>query len=228
MIQEAERFKYWQSNYIVVYPTNNMAKKELQINESLDETSLAILKSFFPEGIEKTLNELQERAKYSHEPMHRTLSSLVKRKILTARKIGKTVLYKLDMKNWFAKLAFYHYTIERVRKFSEKYPTLVFAMEKLPRDKIETLIIFGSYAKGNETENSDVDILAVSSEKKAVDLEIRALTHSFKMREFHAIVLPRTEFIKIKAENKEFWRDLVQYGIIFKGSDLVYENAYVP
>src|SRR3989338_7713865 len=198
MIQEAERFKYWQSNYIVVYPTNNMAKKELQINESLDETSLAILKSFFPEGIEKTLNELQERAKYSHEPMHRTLSSLVKRKILT------------------------------VRKFSEKYPTLVFAMEKLPRDKIETLIIFGSYAKGNETENSDVDILAVSSEKKAVDLEIRALTHSFKMREFHAIVLPRTEFIKIKAENKEFWRDLVQYGIIFKGSDLVYENAYVP
>ena len=61
MIQEAERFKYWQSNYIVVYPTNNMAKKELQINESLDETSLAILKSFFPEGIGHYLVWSKER-----------------------------------------------------------------------------------------------------------------------------------------------------------------------
>ena len=104
---------------------------------------------------------------------------------------------------------------------------MVFALEKLPRDEIETLIIFGSYAKGNESEKSDIDVLCVSSEKEKVGQEIKALTHRFKRKEFHAVVLPRTEFIKIKSENKEFWRDIVQYGIILKGSDLVYENAYL-
>ncbi len=205
-----------------------MANKTNTLDEGLDKTSLAILKSFFPGGTEKTLNELQTRAKYSHEPMHRTASNLVKRGILIERRVGKTIVYTLDMKNWFSKLAFYHYIIDRVREFSKKYPTLVFALEKLPHDKIETLIIFGSYAKGNKSDKSDIDVLCVSSEKEKVEQEIKALTHRFKRKEFHAVVLPRTEFMKIKNENKEFWHDLVQYGIIFKGGDLVYENAYLP
>lgn len=225
---QEERFKYWLSNYIVVYPTNKMAQKSSSSDKGLDGTALAILKSFFPEGGEKTLTELQERAQYSHEPMHRVLSQLVQRKILTSKKVGKkTLLYSLDMTHRFAKLAYYHYATEQEHTFVHKHPTLTLALEHLPKNKIEALIIFGSYAKGNESEKSDIDILAVSSDKKEVEQEIKALTHCYKKKEFHAVVVPRSEFVKIKKENKEFWHDLVRYGIIFKGSEILYENAYL-
>src|SRR3989338_757864 len=114
LLRQTERFKYCLSNSIIVLPIDTMAKKTPHLDEGLDETSLTIVKSFFPEGKQKTLKELQQRAYYSYEPMHRTASNLVKRGILIERRVGKTMVYTLDMKSWFSKLAFYHYTIDRV------------------------------------------------------------------------------------------------------------------
>jgi predicted nucleotidyltransferase len=203
-----------------------MAKKSKKIEEdNLSKTELDILQSFFPEGKEITLKEIAKRSKYSYEPIYRTLQELTKKQLVNSKRFGKTLVYELNFKKTQSKIAFYHYATEKASKFSKKHRPIFSAMSELPEDKIDILAVFGSYAKGIEHEKSDVDVICVTSETR-MDKTIRSLTHIYG-KDFSPVVLPKSEFAKIKSENKEFWHDLVNYGIIFKGYDLFYYYAYL-
>ncbi len=45
----------------------------------LNETELRILPAFFPEGIERTTKEMEDRSGYSHERAYSTLKTLEER-----------------------------------------------------------------------------------------------------------------------------------------------------
>lgn len=203
-------------------PTKSAKKTE---SGKLSETELEMLQSFFPEGKEITLKEIAKRSGYSYEPIYRTLQGLVKKQIISLKKFGKTLVYELNFKKTEPKIAFYHYSIKRANEFSKKHHPISTAMSELPEDKADILAVFGSYAKGIEHEKSDVDIICVTSEN-GMDKKIRSLTHTYG-KDFSPVVLLKGEFAKIKVENKEFWHDLVNYGIIFKGYDLFYYYAYL-
>ena len=205
-----------------------MVKKliEKRVEDKLDETELEILQSFFPEGRDLTLKEVMKRSDYSYEPVYRTLQKLTKRSILLVKKFGKTLVYELNLKKTAAKVAFYLYATKRANEFSKKHPSIFAAISELPEDKIDILAIFGSYAKGTQSERSDIDIICVTSENEELTSKIRALKHAYN-KDFTPVVIPKNEFAKIKIENKEFWNDLVKYGIIFRGYDLFYYYTYL-
>lgn len=203
-------------------PTKLTKKTE---SGKLSETELEILQSFFPEGKELTLKKIMERSGYSYEPIYRTLQGLVKKQIISLKKFGKTLVYELNFNKTEPKIAFYHYSIKRANEFSKKHHPISTAMSELPEDKIDILAIFGGYAKGTQHERSDVDVICVASENEMAS-KIRALKHAYN-KNFSPVVIPKSEFAKIKTENKEFWHDLVKYGIIFKGYDLFYYYAYL-
>jgi predicted transcriptional regulator len=203
-----------------------MAKKLTQKEEdNLSKTELDLLQSFFPEGKEITLKDILKRSGYSYEPIYRTLQELTKKGLITVKRFGKTLVYELNFKKIEARMAFYHYALERAKEFSKKNHPISTAMSELPEDKIDILAIFGSYAKGTQHEKSDVDVICVTSDNE-IKRAISALTHTYG-KEFSPVVLPKSEFAKIKSENKEFWHDLITYGIIFKGYDLFYYYAYL-
>lgn len=204
-----------------------MARKTINkiIEDKLNETELEMLQSFFPEGKDLTLKEIMNRSGYSYEPVYRTLQELTKKKIISVKKFGKTLVYKLDFKKTGSKLAFYLYATRRASEFSRKYPSIFAAISEIPEDNLDILAIFGSYAKGTQTEKSDVDVICVTSENELVS-KIRALKHAYN-KNFSPVILSKIEFAKIKIENKEFWQDLVKYGIIFKGCELFYYHAYL-
>ena len=222
---EIETFKYCLSNNIIVLPIDNMVVPNQQKLE-LDETNLNILESFFPKGIDKTIKEIQKISGYSYEPVHRTLASLVKRKIVLEKKVGKTLVYSLKFDTVFAKIAFYLYATQKANLFSQQQPNIYVAIAELPEEELDILTIFGSYAKGTQSKKSDVDILCVAHKTEVMKSKILSLKHSYNI-DFSPIVMDRTEFAKIKNENKEFWSDLVEFGIIFKGYDLFYSYAYL-
>lgn len=225
--KRSEIFKYWLANNILVLPIDKMAGKNKEdLSYGLDETGFAVLKGFFPEGTEKTIKELKERAELSYEPVYRTLSNLTKRKIVSEKQIGKTLVYSLNYNSFFAKTAFYMYATERAHKFSKKHPQIYTAITELPDDKIDILAIFGSYAKGTETDKSDVDIICITPEAEKIESRIKSLRHGYNL-DFKPVVTSRKEFAKIGDENEKFWSDLVQYGIIFKGYDLFYSYVYL-
>jgi predicted nucleotidyltransferase len=203
-----------------------MIKTNKKEAEKLKETEINILQSFFPKGKDITLKEIMKKANYSYEPTYRTLKELTKKRIINVKKFGKTLVYSLDLKRESSKIAFYLYSKNRLNNFKEKHFTILSALSELPEDKVDILALFGSYAKGNERENSDIDLLCVTPEKKELKNTIYSLKRSYNL-DFSPILLPKIEFAKIKKENKEFWADLVEYGIIFKGYELFYYYAYL-
>jgi len=192
----------------------------------LSENELKVLSSFFPEGEEITLKIIQERSKLSYEPVHRIIKQLVKKKLLFEKKFGKTLVYSLDLTKEKIKIAFILYANERKEKFEKDYGNVYKVLSKVDGGNIDFLAVFGSYAKGKPTKHSDVDILCVSSNKSKVESKIRGLRYETNL-EFAPIVMPKSEFVKIKKENEQFWKDLVEYGIIFKGYELFYYYAYL-
>ena len=92
---------------------------------------------------------------------------------------------------------------------------------------ITILILFGSYSKNTQTKNSDIDLMAVTSPGKEKEIEsfIKSFTAKYGFK-FAPVALSFLEFPNIKKENKELWNDLKLYGIIFKGNDDFYYEAY--
>ncbi|MFA5020428.1 MAG: nucleotidyltransferase domain-containing protein [Candidatus Pacearchaeota archaeon] len=192
----------------------------------LSENELKVLSGFFPEGKEITLKIIQERTKLSYEPVHRIVNQLVSRKLLIENKFGKTFVYSLDFTKEKIRIAFIFYTDERKEEFNEKYGAIYRALLNVDEENIDFLAVFGSYAKGSPTKKSDIDVICVSSNRSKVENKIKGLRYETNL-EFTPIIMLKTEFAKIKEENKQFWDDLVNYGIILKGYELFYYYAYI-
>ena len=218
-----ESLKYCYTNNIIVMPIDK--KNVRNMEEKLDETSLNIIVSFFPRAKGLTIKEIQKNSRYSYEPVYRKLNELVEKKLITSTKIGKTLVYSLNTENWYSKLAYYHYAAIRTRNFLKKYPKIQLGLEQLPQDKLDLVIVFGSYSRGSQTEKSDIDLIIVTPYQKEVESAIQHSKHMYAL-DFQEITMPRTEFAKIKNENKELWNSLITDGIIIKGADIFYEQAY--
>ena len=76
-----------------------MARKSTKNVDGLNEAETRILKSLFPKGTDATLREVMEKSGYSYEPVYRNVQELLKRKIITEKKFGKTLVYSIDFKD---------------------------------------------------------------------------------------------------------------------------------
>ncbi len=200
-----------------------MARKE---SREIIEGEETLLKSMFPRGKELTIKEIMKHTPYSSYERNNTyLKSLAQKQVLEEKKIGKTLVYSIIPLLWASKKAFYAYALERAMEFSDKHKTVSKALQELPADETDAVIVFGSYAKGIERKESDIDVLIVSDEKEKLETTIISLKRRYGLR-LHTIIVPRSEFAKIKKENKELWNSLITYGIFFKGFELLYHHAY--
>lgn len=192
----------------------------------LRETELKILGSFFPEGKDMTLKKIMEKSSLSYEPVYRVVNALAEKKIISVKKFGKTLVYSLIFEKEEAKIAFFFNAKDRLKEFSKSYGAVFNALSKFSGKNSDFLAVFGSYAKGNPTKDSDVDVLCVSSKKEEDEREIKGLKYETNL-DFAPVVMSKTEFGKIKKENEVFWKDLIKFGIIFKGYELFYSEAYL-
>ena len=79
-----------------------------------------IIASFFPEGKEMTIKELMERTDYSYERVNSSVKSLTEKKIIKEKKVGKTLIYSLDLQNLYAEIGFGSYSLERETSVSNQ------------------------------------------------------------------------------------------------------------
>ncbi len=200
-----------------------MAVKE---SSKLTEGEEIILRSMFPKGREQTIKEIQKKTPYSsYERNNNYLKSLARKRIIEEKKIGKTLVYSIIPDILFSQQAFHAYAFDRLQEFSEKHKIISQALKELPQEKIELVLIFGSYAKGAERKESDIDVLVVYSNKEAVEHALTSLKRRYGLQ-IHPAIIPKSEFAKIKTENKELWESFVMHGILFKGYELFYHYAY--
>jgi len=191
---------------------------------SLERTIIA---SFFPEAEEMTIKEIQERVKYSYERVNSALKSLTKKKIIIEKQKGKTLVYSLDLKNLYAEsIGFNAYMLQREIEFTKKHRDIYQAIKEIEENPyVWGVILFGSYSKGTENKQSDVDVICISNKKSEIEHFVKSLKHKYDI-EFAPIVLPEHEFPNIKKDNLTLWHDLKMYAIVFKGDDNFYYWMY--
>ncbi len=182
-----------------------------------------IINSFFPEAEEMTIKKIKERVDYSYERVNSALKSLAEKKIVVEKQSGKTLVYSLDLNNLYAEsIGFNSYMLGREIEFIKKHKVLYNAIKEIENNQyIWGVILFGSYSKGAETKQSDVDLICISNKKTETENFVKSLKYKYNI-EFAPVVMPLHEFSNIKKDNPELWNDLKTYGIIFKGEDYFY------
>lgn len=184
-----------------------------------------VLRCFFPETEEMTIKQIRKRCGYSYERVNTALKKLEEKKIVSSKKIGKTLVFKTNYSNLYLKLAFYHYMTERLLNFSKKHPAIYKAINELKIDSLGIVLVFGSYSKESETKNSDIDLMIVSNSEKEAENQINTINSRYGLNISLAFIKIQ-EFPKIKKENPEFWNDLKTYPLIFNRSGLFYYWMY--
>ena len=147
------------------------------------------------------LRELARNVKISFPWVRKIVGELTKEGYLVRKKQRGLVLVKADRDSvLFRELKrsynlFSLYKSKLVNELVESY------------NKPETIVLFGSYSKGEDTEESDIDIAIITERHKDVNLAVfeRRLHRKIKVLE---IQRPSIE--------KEFWNTLIN-GIVLYG-----------
>lgn len=182
-----------------------------------------IIASFFPEAEDMTINKIIKRTDYSYERVNTALKSLVEKGIVKEKKVGKTLVYSPNLDNLYVEsIGFNAYMLGKEIEFIKKHKNVYNAIKEIEANPyIWELILFGSYSKGLETKQSDIDIICIASKEEEVKRFLDSLRHKYNVK-FATIILPLHEFPNIKKDNPELWNDLRMYGIEFKGDYLYY------
>ncbi len=130
------------------------------------KTRVKLLRAFFTyPGKEFSESELQRIAGIPQASGHRNLKSLLENGLLSRRRIGKANLYSLNREHVL------HSSLQRL--FGEE-KNLLNTLKETLRENLQGVpgvglaVLFGSIVKAREMPDSDVDILIVSDEDKAV------------------------------------------------------------
>jgi len=160
------------------------------------------------------VKQLSRELKISPSGTNQALKSLAEAKILFREEKGKAHYYNLDNDLPFVKylkVAHFLAVIENL-KIEEKF-------KKLDENLI-SLILYGSYAKGEYDERSDVDLIIISSKFKKHFLPLIQYMERFLNREVSLEVFNIPKWLKIKRENPTFYKEIVNSYILLTGSEL--------
>jgi len=104
------------------------------------------------------LREISRILKESHSTILRKINELVKENILDYKREGKNKVFFIK-DNLKARNYIYSAEIHKLNKLLKKHPELSIIFEDIKKYFLKGMIIlFGSYAKGNPKEDSDIDI----------------------------------------------------------------------
>jgi len=193
----------------------------------LTQNETAVLLCFFPKLESLASKEIERRTGFSHDKTFRVLQKLTKRKFLSKKQIGGTNIFEFEKANRdLTYLVFVQYMTNRRLAFKAKHGLLYRRLyEFLNEVKPEgPAVVFGSYAKGTQTEKSDVDILLATKNKNTRKI---AQTYKTKYRiNIQPVAVAPSDFKNIKRDNPIFWSDLIEFGIVLDGLDRFFKEVY--
>lgn len=164
------------------------------------ETENKIVRLFIEEAHPKTIREIAKNIYADYKITHTAVQRLLKAKILLFETVGKSTLCKRNPAYYGIAI----YEAENERRESMLKNANLKQLYKEIMQKIGTslfvCLLFGSYAKGNQTKASDIDLLFVINNKDAEEKITRIL--SLLPLKTHALVFTEEEFIRMKDTKK--------------------------
>jgi len=182
---------------------------EIMIQLYQKVTQLSVLKLFFDNP--HTSYYLRESARLLHmDPMtvHRALTLLVDDEILIKSTERNQILYKANLSNPACRYLKISYNLSWLR---EKR-IVEFIQEHM--NTVTSILIFGSYAKGENDEDSDVDVLVISLSKKKPTAELSQLLK----RDANLLSFTPSEWSQQAKTNRAFYLDVILDSITMYGT----------
>ncbi len=149
-----------------------------------------------------TINEIAKSTGDYYSFVHRTVARMVKDGVIEKTKAGKAYLCTLNMENEKTLALIQLSEIEKRSEFYEREKELKLILEDFarslePKSNVLSVVLFGSYAKGNAAKESDIDVLllaksGLNTEKAAKDI------YAKYGKEINPIVMTETDFKKQK------------------------------
>lgn len=169
---------------------------------------LKILKFFLENPYEEVyLRELSKKLKLSPFAIKKYLDILFKENIILEERKANLRYFKANLDNLFFK----HLKIAFSINLIEKSGFIKLLKENIPN--ISSIILFGSMAKGEDNQESDVDILVIGKEKK---LNLTKFEEKIgKTINIHTFTWG--EWNKKAKEDSPFYYESVIYGIPLYG-----------
>jgi predicted nucleotidyltransferase len=165
------------------------------------ETEKKIIRNFLENKNPKTIREIALAIKSDYKITHIAVQRLVNKNILLLKKIGKSSLCELNNLYFDAEI----YEAEEQRKNNLLKNKNLYQVYKEINSRIKTsffvFLVFGSYAKGTQEKNSDIDLMFVSNEKD-FEKEIHSIVSLLPL-DIHSLVFTESEFINMKDSKKE-------------------------
>ncbi len=161
---------------------------------------------FLAKNIDKkfTINEIAKAIKEYYSFAHKKVIELIKDGIILKTRAGKAYLCTLNLENEKTLALIQLSEIEKRNEFYENNKEMKLILEDLvkalePKYCILSVVLFGSYAKGNATEESDIDILLLTKNSLNIEKATREI-HAKYGKDINSVVMTRDDFKKQKGK----------------------------
>lgn len=176
-----------------------------------------------------TVNELSEKVSGSYNSVNKFLRELEEFNIVSFQKKGGSYLieYNRDSRYHEVIKSLLRADNEPLEEAASEYAEAL-VQDNYIGDRIRSVVLFGSVARGTAGPNSDIDIL-VLAEKEAdveeVKKEARNYAEQMKLEfEVVPVVEGAEEFRKNFVHGKRFETNVKEDGIVLKGEELEFED----
>lgn len=176
-------------------------------------SQLAVLELFINNPYDRYyLREASRILDISPMTVKRAFDILVSERLLLREEFKTHTLFRANMDS----LAFVHLKIAYNLAWFEQEKLVEFIQEKIPG--LSSLVLYGSFANGQNDMSSDIDLLAIAPLKKK-DLAL----NRFLGREISLTVFSPAEWKEQAKKNKAFYIDVITEGIVLLGTRPVVE-----
>ena len=173
-----------------------------------------------------TINEISTQLKETYSFVNKVTNKLIKDNIIIKQTIGNSHLCTLNLNNEKTQAYLTLNEIEKKEKFIEKNKNIKTCINEITKKiKAECVLIFGSYAKGNQTKSSDVDLLIINNKKdNSINKEINLLETMYNIK-INQIVINSNIFKEMIQNNVEInvGKEALKNHIILYGSHVFWK-----
>lgn len=179
--------------------------------------------SYLGKNLQKgyTMHELSKELGIPYASFYRNIESM--KDLLIIQKVGKSKVISLNIYNSIVKSHLIISSDEERKQFLLKYPIIKKIYQELNTKDI--IILFGSYAKGTQTEKSDIDLMIINKDgKKSVSFSKYETLFRIKI---NPIFITKKEFkLMLKEKDENVGKQAVYSNIILNNPEAFWECVF--
>jgi len=192
----------------------------------IKKTDFEVL-AFLIENINEdfSIRELSQKIRRPYVKIHKSIKRLADKKVIIETIRGKSHYCSINYKDNIDVVCFIN--SQRAKAFLERNKKIdliianIFSSLKFPD---YSLILFGSYAKGNADKHSDIDLAIITSKENKAEAE-RVMNSAKRLSslEIHSLEFTYDDFIEmLRSKEGNVGKEIIKKSIILKGCEQFY------